>query len=91
VQRLTHRHCQLLIDAGPCGNETRFINWHRGLASAPNCKFEEVRVLRGGGSCAELVVRVATTRRILRDEEFLIDYGGLYMLPGEAAPGDDEE
>ena len=42
------------------------------------------------------MVRVATTRRILRDEEFLIDYGGLYTLPGEAAPrgaarGDDDD
>jgi hypothetical protein len=81
---------QLIIDAGPCGNETRFINWHRGLASAPNCEFEEVRVLRGAGSCAELVVRVKTTRRILREEEFLIDYGGLYTLPGEALRGDDD-
>jgi hypothetical protein len=73
----------VLIDAGPCGNETRFINWHRGLAPAPNCRFEEARVLRTGGSCEELVVRVLTARRILRDEELLIDYGGLYTLPGE--------
>ena len=107
---------KVLIDAGPCGNETRFsacppapiarvrvltsallpaVNWHRGLASAPNCKFEEARVLRSGGSCAELVVRVVTTRRILRDEELLIDYGGLYLLPGDAAAegllGDDDD
>jgi hypothetical protein len=47
-------------------------------------------VLRGAGSCAELVVRVKTTRRILREEEFLIDYGGLYTLPGEALRGDDD-
>lgn len=44
-------------------------------------------MLRGAGSCAELVVRVKTTRRILRDEEFLIDYGGLYTLPGETPRG----
>jgi len=85
---------KVLIDAGPCGNETRFINWHRGLAPAPNCKFEEARVLRGAASCAELVVRVVAKRRILRDEELLIDYGCLYSLPGEAAHeglGDDED
>jgi SET domain-containing protein len=82
---------KVLIDAGPCGNETRFINWHRGLAPAPNCKFEEARVLRGGGCCSELVVRVVAVRRILRDEELLIDYGGLYDKREGLLDDDDDE
>jgi hypothetical protein len=81
---------KVLVDAGPCGNETRFINWHRGLGK-PNCEFRETRLLRGNGSCAELVVQVVSTRRIVADEELLIDYGEKYMLPGDKEEDDDDE
>ena len=62
---------QLFIDAGLCGNETRFVNHFEGVAKSPNCKFIHSFNERSG----EPIVEIRTIRRVEADEELLLDYG----------------
>jgi len=58
------------IDAGKCGNETRFINDYRGAAKAPNVKYQRMKF----GGCWHILI--ITKKKIKKGKELLGDYGG---------------
>jgi SET domain-containing protein len=73
-QNAPTKNCSHYIDAESIGNQMRFINDYRNIASAPNVGFF-INPLRVNGYLVSVVVALRT---IAKGEELLLDYGDKY-------------
>ncbi|KAI4862524.1 hypothetical protein F4820DRAFT_430399 [Hypoxylon rubiginosum] len=76
------RDAGLAVDAEKAGNEARFVNDFRGVATRPNCEFRECWDLRRGERCMAVFVLPAGKNGIKKavvgigkGEELLVSYG----------------
>lgn len=71
------------VDATHHGNEARFVNDYRGIATAPNAEFRDVLVEMGGGKVEKRIAVFVLTagksgkraKGIGKGEEILVSYG----------------